>query len=129
MHASRCTGFCIWLTGLSGAGKSTTALALSQVFRSAGRAVTLLDGDELRCGLSRGLGFSEVDRHANVLCAAGAAKEILTSGGIAVCALISPYRYARADARHLIGPDHFIEVFVDTPLAVCEAREPKGLYG
>jgi sulfate adenylyltransferase len=123
------SAFCIWLTGLSGAGKSTTALALHQALRSAGHVVTVVDGDELRCGLSIGLGFSKADRHANVLRAAATARDIVTSGGIAVCALISPYRDARADAQRLIGSDRFIEVFVDTPLAVCEARDPKNLYG
>jgi len=126
--AARSRGCCIWLTGLSGAGKSTIALALSETLGRAGYASKIIDGDELRRGPSSGLGFSRMDRYANVLRAAHMAKDIVSDGGIAVCALISPYRDAREDARRLVGPSRFLEVFVNTPLAVCEARDPKGLY-
>jgi sulfate adenylyltransferase len=122
------TGACIWLTGLSGAGKSTTARALAELLRGCGREVTVLDGDELRARRSTSLGFSRSDRDANVLRAAALAREVLARGGIAICALISPYRSAREGARALVGRDAFVEVFVDTPLAVCEQRDPKGLY-
>ncbi len=90
--------------------------------------MTVLDGDSLRGAASAGLGFSKEDRDTNVLRAAAAARAIVARGAIAVCALISPYRDTRAAARRLIGDDRFVEVFVDTPLAVCEARDPKGVY-
>jgi sulfate adenylyltransferase len=122
------TGVCIWLTGLSGAGKTTTAVALSTVLRGRGYAVTLLDGDALRRAASADLGFSKRGRDANVLRAARAARGAVARGEIVICALISPYRAARAASRCIIGGDNFIEVFVDTPLATCQARDPKGLY-
>lgn len=128
MQPSSNTGACIWLTGLSGAGKSTTARALAELLRGCGREVTVLDGDEIRARLSPNLGFSQSDRDANVLRAAALARDVLVRGGIAICALISPYRSARDRARALVGRDAFVEVFVDTPLAVCEQRDPKGLY-
>lgn len=121
-------GVCVWLTGLSGAGKTTTAEALIPMLEAAGRTVTLLDGDRVRQHLSRGLGFSKEDRDTNVRRVGFVAAEIVRHGGAVVCALVSPYRDARADARALVGSDAFVEVFVDTPLAVCEARDTKGLY-
>jgi len=121
-------GFCIWLTGLSGAGKSTTAEALTRLLSTRGRVVTTLDGDVIRTHLSKGLGFSKEDRDANVRRIGFVAAEIVRHGGAVICAVISPYREARGECRTLVEPDRFIEVFVDSPLNVCETRDPKGLY-
>jgi len=120
-------GVCIWFTGLSGAGKSTTASIVAAMLRAHGRQVTLLDGDIVRQNLSRGLGFSKADRDTNVRRIGFVASEIVRHGGVAICAAISPYQTTRADVRHMVG-DGFVEVFVDTPLEVCEARDTKGLY-
>ena len=121
-------GACIWLTGLSGAGKSTTAEVLTSLLLEAGRQVTLLDGDVVRTNLSKGLGFSKEDRDTNIRRIGFVASEIVRHGGIAVCAAVSPYEATRNDVRNMVGSDHFIEVFVDTPLEVCEARDTKGMY-
>lgn len=121
-------GVCIWFTGLSGAGKSTIAEMLTELLLEYGRQVTLLDGDVVRCHLSRCLGFSKEDRDTNVRRIGFVAAEIVRHGGVAVCAAVSPYRTARSDVRNMIGKGHFIEVFVDTPLEVCESRDVKGLY-
>ena len=121
-------GLCIWLTGLSGSGKTTTAAALVPMLEAEGRTVTFLDGDRVRQHLSKGLGFSKEDRDTNVRRVGYVASEVVRHGGIVVCALVSPYRDARADARDLVGQELFVEVFVDTPLEVCEARDTKGLY-
>jgi sulfate adenylyltransferase len=121
-------GACIWFTGLSGAGKSTTAEVLTMLLLEHGRQVTLLDGDVVRTHLSKGLGFSKEDRDTNILRIGFVASEVVRHGGLAVCAAISPYRAARNEVRQMVGPDRFIEVFVDTPLAECERRDSKGLY-
>jgi len=121
-------GVCVWFTGLSGAGKSTTAEVLTVLFLEHGRQVTLLDGDVVRTHLSKGLGFSKADRDTNIRRIGFVAAEIVRHGGVAVCAAASPYRATRNDVRTLVGADHFVEVFVDTPLAVCEARDTKGMY-
>lgn len=121
-------GFCIWFTGLSGAGKSTIAEALLPLLLERGRQITLLDGDVVRMHLSKGLGFSREDRDANILRIGFVAAEVVRHGGVAVCAAVSPYRAARNEVRHMVGADRFIEVFVDTSLAVCEQRDTKGLY-
>jgi adenylyl-sulfate kinase len=121
-------GACIWLTGLPGSGKSTTARALKQTLVERGCRVVVLDGDEIRSGVSRDLGFSRSDRRVNVLRVAALAKQAVEEGNIVICALVSPYRDARAEARTLIGSASFLEVFVDAPLRVCEARDTKGLY-
>lgn len=120
-------GLCIWFTGLSGSGKSTTASILSAMLRAYGRQITLLDGDIVRTNLSKGLGFSKADRDTNIRRIGFVAAEIVRHGGIAICAAISPYQSTRDDVRRQVG-EGFIEVFVDTPLAVCEARDTKGLY-
>lgn len=122
------TGVCIWFTGLSGAGKSTTADVLTGLLLEHGRRVTLLDGDVVRTHLSKGLGFSREDRDANVRRIGFVASEVVRHGGVAVCAAVSPYRATRDDVRNMVGVDKFVEVFVDTPLAVCERRDAKGLY-
>jgi sulfate adenylyltransferase len=121
-------GICIWFTGLSGAGKSTTAEILTELLLELGRRVTLLDGDVVRTHLSKGLGFSKEDRDTNIRRIGFVASEIVRHGGVAVCAAISPYRTTRNEVRNMVGADQFLEVFVDTPMAVCEQRDPKGMY-
>jgi sulfate adenylyltransferase len=121
-------GVCIWFTGLSGAGKSTTAEVLTELLLENGRQSTLLDGDVVRTHLSKGLGFSREDRDVNIRRIGFVAAEIVRHGGVAVCAAVSPYRATRNDVRNMVGPDRFIEVFVDTPLEVCERRDAKGIY-
>jgi adenylyl-sulfate kinase len=121
-------GFCVWLTGLSGAGKSTIAQALNALVMERGREVTFLDGDVVRTHLSKGLGFSRADRDANVKRIAFVAAEVVRHDGIVVCAVMSPYESTREECRKMIGADRFVLVHVNTPLAVCEERDPKGLY-
>jgi sulfate adenylyltransferase len=121
-------GVCIWFTGFSGAGKSTTAEVLTVLLLEHGRQVTLLDGDVVRTHLSKGLGFSKEDRDTNIRRIGFVAAEIVQHGGVAICAAVSPYRATRNDVRNLIGSEHFVEVFVDTPLEVCETRDTKGMY-
>ena len=121
-------GFCVWLTGLSGAGKSTIARLIEQRLVACGRVVTMLDGDAVRTNLSQGLGFSKADRDTNVRRIGFVAGEIVRHGGAVICAVVSPYRATREEVRAMVGAGAFLEVFVDTPLAVCEARDPKGLY-
>jgi sulfate adenylyltransferase len=121
-------GVCVWFTGLSGAGKSTIAQALAPMLLERGRQATLLDGDVVRTHLSKGLGFSKEDRDTNILRIGFVAGEIVRHNGTVVCAAISPYRSARNEARKMVGADHFVEVFVDTPLEICEQRDIKGLY-
>jgi sulfate adenylyltransferase len=121
-------GFCIWFTGLSAAGKSTTAEILTVLLQEFGRQVTLLDGDVVRNHLSRGLGFSKEDRDANIRRIGFVAAEIVKHQGTVVCAAVSPYRATRNEVRNLVGTDRFIEVFVDTPLEECERRDIKGMY-
>jgi sulfate adenylyltransferase len=121
-------GFCVWLTGLSGAGKSTTADILVTLLLECGRQATLLDGDVVRTHLSKGLGFSREDRDTNIRRMGFVAAEIARHGGAVICAAISPYRATRRECRAMVGDRRFIEVFVDTPLEVCEQRDPKGMY-
>ena len=121
-------GVCIWFTGLSGAGKSTTAEVLTQLLLQYGRQVTVLDGDVVRTHLSKGLGFGKEDRDTNIRRIGFVAAEIVRHGGTVVCAAVSPYRATRNDVRSMMGPHHFVEVFVDTPIEVCEMRDFKGLY-
>jgi sulfate adenylyltransferase len=121
-------GLCIWFTGLSGAGKSTTAEILTSLLLEHGRQVTLLDGDVVRTHLSKGLGFSREDRDTNILRIGFVAGEIARHGGTVICAAISPYRATRNEARKMVGDERFVEVFVDTPIEVCEERDVKGLY-
>ena len=121
-------GVCIWFTGLSGAGKSTTAEILTSLLLEHGRQVTLLDGDVVRTHLSKGLGFSREDRDTNILRIGFVAGEIARHGGTIICAAISPYRATRNEARKMVGEERFVEVFVDTPIEVCEERDVKGLY-
>jgi sulfate adenylyltransferase len=121
-------GVCIWFTGLSGAGKSTTADVLTVLLLERGRHQTVLDGDVVRTHLSKELGFSKEDRDTNIRRIGFVAAEIVRHGGIVLCAAVSPYRTLRNEVRNMVGKDHFVEVFVDTPLEVCEERDTKGMY-
>lgn len=121
-------GACIWFTGLHNAGKSTTANVLTTLLQEYGRNVTLLDGDVVRTHFSEGLGFSKEDRDEHVRRIGFVAAEIVRHGGIAVCAAVSPYRATRNEVRNMVGQENYIEVFVSTPLQVCEQRDTKGLY-
>jgi len=121
-------GVCIWFTGLSGAGKSTTADVLTVLLQECGRQVTVLDGDVIRSQLSPELGFSRQDRDLNIRRIGFVAAEIVRHGGAVVCATVSPYNSTRNEVRGTVGDDHFVEVFVDTPLEECERRDTKGLY-
>jgi sulfate adenylyltransferase len=121
-------GFCVWFTGLSGSGKTTTAEVLLARLTALGRVVTYLDGDVVRTHLSKGLGFSREDRDTNILRIGFVASEIVRHGGAVITAAISPYRSTREEVRRMVGSEHFIEVFVDTPLEVCEQRDVKGMY-
>jgi sulfate adenylyltransferase len=121
-------GFCVWFTGLSAAGKSTTAEILTVLLQEYGKQVTLLDGDVVRNNLSRGLGFSKEDRDANIRRIGFVAAEIVKHQGTVVCAAVSPYRATRNDVRSLIGAERFVEVFVNTPIEECERRDVKGMY-
>ncbi len=117
----------IWLTGLSGSGKSTLANALEQLFAEQGMHTMLLDGDNIRFGLNRDLGFSQEDRVENIRRIAEVAKLLNDAGLIVLTSFISPYRADRQAARNILG-DSFIEVYVSTPLQECERRDVKGLY-
>ena len=119
---------CIWMTGLSGAGKTTLATLLEQQLHSLGKHVYVLDGDNLRHGLNRDLGFTEADRCENVRRVAEVAKLMVDAGLIVVVSLISPFRKERRFARSLFSQGEFVEVFVDTPMPACERRDVKGLY-
>lgn len=118
----------IWLTGLSGSGKSTIAKRVEASLWAQGVATSMLDGDNLRTGLCRDLGFTDADRVENIRRTAEAAKLLHQSGLVVLCALISPFQRDREMAKSLIGQADFLEVFVDTPLETCIARDPKGLY-
>ncbi|MCA0358825.1 MAG: sulfate adenylyltransferase subunit CysN [Proteobacteria bacterium] len=121
-------GQVVWLTGLSGAGKSTIANLVEKRLHALGRHTYLLDGDNVRHGLNKDLGFTEEDRVENIRRVAEVAKLMVDAGLIVLTAFISPFRAERQLARDLLAPGEFIEVFVDTPLAVAEARDVKGLY-
>jgi len=119
-------GFCIWLTGLPSAGKTTIARELTPLLSARGWAVELLDGDEIRRGLSVDLGFDRGSRETHAQRVAFVAKLLARNGAIPIVALISPYRQSRARAREEI--ERFVEIYVNTPLEVCEQRDVKGLY-
>jgi bifunctional enzyme CysN/CysC len=118
----------LWFTGLSGAGKSTIANRVESRLAALGRHSYLLDGDNLRSGLNKDLGFSDADRVENIRRIGEVAKLFVDAGVIVLCAFISPFRSERAEIRNLTLSGEFVEIFVDTPLEVCEARDPKGLY-
>lgn len=121
-------GVCIWMTGLSGSGKSTIAIGLERKLHDEGRFAIVLDGDNLRAGLNHDLGFSDADRTENIRRVAEVAKLFAQNGIICICTFVSPTRAIRDQARSIIGPADFVEVFIDTPLELCEKRDVKGLY-
>jgi bifunctional enzyme CysN/CysC len=120
--------FCLWLTGLSGAGKSTIANLLERQLFASGRHTYILDGDNIRQGLNRDLGFSEADRVENIRRAREVARLFVDAGLVVIVAFISPYRAERELARSRFEPDEFVEIYIDAPLEECEGRDPKGLY-
>lgn len=121
-------GKVIWFTGLSGSGKSTIANALEKALHAQGKRTYILDGDNVRQGLNKDLGFTDADRVENIRRVAEVAKLMMDAGLIVITAFISPFRAERQMARTLIGEENFIEIFVNTSLEVCEQRDPKGLY-
>ena len=118
----------LWLTGLSGAGKSTLGFALEKRLLEMGQACCVLDGDNVRHGLNRDLGFSAEERSENIRRIAEVARLMNDAGLIVITAFISPYRADRELARQIIGTENFLEVYISTPLEICEERDPKGIY-
>ncbi len=121
-------GQVIWLTGLSGSGKSSIANAMEVALHANGYRTYILDGDNVRGGLSRDLGFSDADRVENIRRITEVSRLMMDAGLIVMTAFISPFRHEREMARNLVGREHFVEVYVSTPLEVCEERDVKGLY-
>jgi len=118
----------LWFTGLSGSGKSTIANALEHKLNELGKHTYLLDGDNIRMGLNKGLGFSDEDRVENIRRIGEVSKLFVDAGLIVLTAFISPFQEERDKVRNLVEDGEFIEVFIDTPLEVCQSRDPKGLY-
>jgi adenylylsulfate kinase len=118
----------LWFTGLSGSGKSTLANALESRLLELKKHTYLLDGDNIRMGLNKGLTFSDADRVENIRRIGEVAKLFVDAGTIVLTAFISPFRVDRESVRELVADDEFIEVYIDTPLEICESRDPKGLY-
>lgn len=125
LHCPPCV---FWFTGLSGSGKSTTALALQVALQERYCKSYLLDGDVLRTGLCKDLGFTMEDRHENIRRVGEVAKLMVDAGVVVITATISPLQKMRDDIRARFSPLEFIEIFIDTPLEICEQRDPKGLY-
>ena len=121
-------GKVIWFTGLSGSGKSTLANALEARLHRLGMRTYVLDGDNIRHGLNKDLGFSEADRAENIRRISEVARLMMDAGMVVMVAFISPFKRERELARELIGPENFFEIYVSTPLEVCEQRDVKGLY-
>ena len=121
-------GAVLWFTGLSASGKSTIANTVDHKLHSLGKRSFVLDGDNIRMGLNKNLGFSAEDRGENIRRIGEVGKLFASAGLITLTAFISPYRADRNAARALLGEGEFIEIFVDTPIEICEARDPKGLY-
>jgi len=121
-------GLVLWFTGLSGSGKSTIARGLERALVEQGRMANVLDGDEIRNGLNRDLGFSQGDREENIRRIAEVAKLFADCGVVCITSFISPLRAQRDMARAIVGAERFLEVFIDADLATCEARDAKGLY-
>ena len=128
-HVARPRGFAIWMTGLPGSGKSTLANLIKKKYEAEyGRFVEVLDGDEVRKGLSSDLGLSKNDREEHARRVSYLAKVLARNGVISIVALISPYAVSRERAMQVIGRENFIEVYVKASIATCEKRDPKGLY-
>ena len=121
-------GFTVWFTGLSGSGKSTLAVATEEALYERGFHTFILDGDNVRHGLNRDLGFTDADRVENIRRVAEAARLFVDAGVMVLVSFISPFRSERDMAREMLEEGEFYEVYVNTPLEVCEARDPKGLY-
>jgi adenylylsulfate kinase len=121
-------GLCVWFTGLSGSGKTTIAIALEKELHLKGILTQILDGDNIRAGINNNLGFSEVDRLENIRRIAEVTKLFVNCGVVTICCFVSPTEEIRSIAKSIIGEDDFVEVFVNTPLAICEQRDVKGLY-
>ncbi|MCE3279382.1 MAG: Adenylyl-sulfate kinase [Bacteroidetes bacterium] len=121
-------GIAVWLTGLSGAGKTTIAVALEKTLHSKGKLTQVLDGDNIRAGINNNLGFSEEDRIENIRRIAEIAKLFVNNGIITICCFISPTEKMRSLAKDIIGKKDFVEVYINTPLEICEKRDVKGLY-
>lgn len=121
-------GLVVWMTGLSGSGKSTIAIALERALHERGRYAVVLDGDNVRAGINNNLGFSEADRTENIRRIAEVAKLFVQNGAVVICCFVSPTIAIREQAKTIIGAQDFHEVFIDTSLEECERRDVKGLY-
>lgn len=121
-------GAVVWFTGLSGSGKSTLAIALERALSARGILCRILDGDNVRCGINAGLGFSEADRRENIRRVAEVCRLFVDTGVVVLACFVSPTRELRQMAAEIVGPGDFLEVYVSTPLAECERRDVKGLY-
>jgi len=121
-------GITIWFTGLSGSGKTTVGMALEKVLNERGLLTELLDGDTVRMGINSNLGFSDADRKENIRRIAEVAKLFVNCGVITICCFVSPTDEIRSIARNIIGEQDFAEVFISTPIDICEKRDVKGLY-
>jgi adenylylsulfate kinase len=121
-------GLVVWMTGLSGSGKSTIAIALERALNERGRYAVVLDGDNVRTGINNNLGFSDADRTENIRRIAEVAKLFVQNGAVVICCFVSPTIPIREQAKAIIGAQDFHEVFIDTPLEECERRDVKGLY-
>ena len=121
-------GLAVWMTGLSGSGKTTIAIALEQLLHERGHITQILDGDNIRVGINRDLGFSEADREENIRRIAEVTKLFVNCGIITINCFVSPTIALRNRAKEIIGSDDFVEVFINTPFDICEQRDVKGLY-
>ena len=121
-------GIAIWFTGLSGSGKTTIAIALEKQLHGKGLHTQILDGDNIRTGINNNLGFSDTDRAENIRRIAEVTKLFVNSGIITICCFVSPTEEIRNSAKNIIGSNDFVEVFVNTPIEICEQRDVKGLY-
>jgi adenylylsulfate kinase len=121
-------GLAVWMTGLSGSGKTTLAIALEKALYEKGLLTQVLDGDNVRMGINKNLGFTEEDRMENIRRIAEVTKLFVNCGVITICCFVSPTEALRACAKEIIGAENFLEIYVNAPLAVCEQRDVKGLY-
>ena len=121
-------GIAVWMTGLSGSGKTTIAISLEKELNKKGLLTQILDGDNIRTGLNNNLGFSDTDRNENIRRIAEATKLFVNCGIITICCFVSPTEEIRNNAKKIIGVNDFVEVFINTPIEVCEKRDIKGLY-